>query len=451
MVQLAMALAIFLFAGNVLAGGGGYDDVNIDIGIGNENINNNTATAVTDVDVNQNQEQNQSQLQKQEQEQKQRQEQFNNQTTNFNDMREHTSALPGISGSLMSLQPIVADGKWHQLLCDQYTVEELKIMKDSSSYANREGFFLSNWFSSPLEHTYRVRKFKGEISDQAIVRLVADHPGNRTLAEYEGSGAIKAPLSAMVAYAGLEGVIYTGQYAMVVTYRVRDIAHLSGVGVGSGAAAAVSSNDSGNSSALSVGAIIGWSEAYAEYVYDIKVKIVIPSAEAFAYANAQCFPPAPPVVQQAPPPVIEKLAPCDPTSLLERLEQYKKEIIWCKYPCWNNQKLRLGKGNVLMELFYCTGNRQYLVEAIHEYGIAERDYLNGRELAPGQKFGEKPRGAVTPTLPEAQEALYKVHCNWSLAIRELEGRDAQASFARQKQLDIRGDRMMPTGQADLKY
>lgn len=306
--------------------------------------------------------------------------------------REHITATPGVVGGIATLAPIVSDGQWHALLCDSYTVEELKNMKDSSSYTDRGGFYFFNIFTSPIERTVRVKKYNGEVKDSAVVRLVPDFPGNRTVAEYNGTGAKGAPLSAIVAYAALEGVYDTGEYALVVEYRSRDIAQLRGLGVGSGAAAAVSSADSARAGSMSVGAIIGSSEAYAEYVYDIKVKVVKVSGEAINAAQLACYPPqpaqqtapapAPPVFKEEPKPAPapEVKPECNLERILKEIKAAEAKIATCWRYCHSNMYERLVAARASLDAYVCTGNRRYLADAIEHYQMAELNYIHGFDI-----------------------------------------------------------------------
>lgn len=128
---------------------------------------------------------------------------------------------------------------------------------------------------------------------------------------------------------------------------------------------------------------------------------------------------------------------CDVSLFDKQLTEYDQEIALCKFPGHNNQRLRFGKGNSWLDKYYCEGkrNKQYLVNAIYEFGVAERDYENGRELAHGQHFGERPMGVKTTTIPDAKELNYKVNYNRAWAVRELYGQDAEMRFGQSKKLD----------------
>jgi len=430
-VLMAMAL-VFSLSSQALAGdadaSGDDNGGNVALGLDNTNNNANNLSAAANAASDQQQEQSQQITGSG------NSSNAGNASVVYTSPRNHITATPGISGSLASIQPIVADGGWHLLLCDQYTIGELKRMKDSSSYANREGFYLANLFSSPLEKTLRVGKYTGKIDDNTVVRLVPDDPGNKIVAEYEGNGAKQTPLSAIVAYAGLEGVHDTGEYSMVVYYRVRDIARLSGLGIGSGAASSVSTGNSDSSKSLSVGAIIGFSEAYAKYVYDVKVKVV--RASAGALAKAQC------VASSSPPVVVAQPAPqtCNPQDLLQRIDFLKESAAHCKKECANNALLWKQIGDANMDLYYCTGDRNYLGEAIYAYERSVKNCLEGKE----------PDGTATRKMSSAKGLLYKVHYNWSLVIRERDGRDNQIPFAQKHGLSNKGSKDMPSVHADLK-
>lgn len=341
------------------------------------------------------------------------------------DKRNHITALPGVSGAIASLAAIKPDGEWHQLLCDEYTVAELKNMKESSSYTNRGGFYFFNLFTSPIEKTVRVKRYGGTISDNTVVRLVADHPRNKIVAEYSGNGAKGAPLSSIVAYAALEGVFDTGEYSLVVSYRARDIAKLTGIGIGSGAAAALQSSNSARAGSLSVGAIIGSSEAYTQYVYDVQVKVVRASQEAFAIVQNICFPtsapppptPTPEVKQPTPP----QEPPCDLTKIWERIHELEREVQKCTRYCFNNLKLRYALEKAYIDLYVCSGEKRHLDSAIYNAEVAERNYRKGYDIAAHRE--------------EADQVISEVWYFQAGAINVARGERAASSFAVSKKLE----------------
>lgn len=143
---------------------------------------------------------------------------------------------------------------------------------------------------------------------------------------------------------------------------------------------------------------------------------------------------------------------CNPSEFIAQIKAYENEIAWCKFPCYNNQKLRFGKANAYLNWYFCEGrkNKQLLLNAIYEFGVAERDFRNGRELTGAQKFGDKPKGVKTTTLQEANDLAYKVNYNWALAVLELNGEGAEISHAQRYGLGKKGTRDMPEVWADMK-
>lgn len=399
----AMVIVIVMFLEMLTAGFAGAAEGDINI----VNTDNVTATGGT---ASSYQTEEQKQKQKQEQEQKQ----DAHSSAIVTSPRSHVNSIPGTVGTLLTVAPIMADGKWHTRLCDEYTVEELENMKDSSSYINREGFLLVNLFTSPIERTLRVKTFKGEVSKSAVVRLVPDLPGNKVLAVYEGSGAKGVPLDAMIAYAGLEGVHDTGELSLVVEYRARDIASLSGVGVGSGAAAAVSSADSARSGSMSVGAIVGFSEAYTKYVYDIKVKVV--KASAAALAAASCVPTT--QTDETPAYVPAK---CSTDETWKKIKELKREVQKCTRYCYNNLTLRSALGEAYIDLYECTGDKKFLREAIYHFEVAERNFRLGHDISAHQG--------------EASQVMNQVYYNWAGCVWETQGKKAALKFKAAKKLE----------------
>ena len=162
---------------------------------------------------------------------------------------------------------------------------------------------------------------------------------------------------------------------------------------------------------------------------------------AFVFARIEGFSaeicggqPAPPVVQLPQP------KPCDPSALLLRIETLREGTLNCPDECLNNELLWKQIGDADMDLWYCTNDPRYLHEAMYAYGRSERNFLEGRE----------PSGKRTRDLEGALAVLYRVHYNWALAVRELNGREAELSFAKSKELHLKGDRTMPAEQADMK-
>lgn len=116
-------------------------------------------------------------------------------------------------------------------------------------------------------------------------------------------------------------------------------------------------------------------------------------------------PPCPPVVKPEPAPqpkceagMIEKL--------LREIERYREAAKECPTNCWNNEKLWKAIADNNMRLFYCTGNRKYLLAALYAYERAEKNYLMGVE----------PSKKATRTLKGATDVVKEIRHNWSLAI-----------------------------------
>ncbi|MFA5776998.1 MAG: hypothetical protein WC906_00980 [Parcubacteria group bacterium] len=147
------------------------------------------------------------------------------------------------------------------------------------------------------------------------------------------------------------------------------------------------------------------------------------------------FPPksiTPPAVEKSKEP--EKLK-CNLDEIWARIRMHLEACLHCKTPCLNNEIHRKAAGDGFLDLYECTGDKKYLAMAIEQYQIAERDFFNGKE----------PDGTPTKKLAGAQETVLKVYYNWSWAIRELNGKEAQYSFARAKEL-----KSVPTCYTDLK-
>lgn len=210
---------------------------------------------------------------------------------------------------------------------------------------------------------------------------------------------------------------------------MRSRLHKDGVTVGAsvgGSALTSKVNDAGNSGVAFVGGgMFGINRTRTE---DYKEFDVLCMNDGLMMCDGQ---PALPTSVVPPP----QAKACDPGSIWARIQMELEACKHCLKPCLNNEIHRKQAGDGYEDYYYCTGDKRFLFEAIKQYKIADRDFLNGRE----------PDGTRTRTLKGAQDTIYKTYYNWSWAVRELYGRDAQVSFARSKGLT-----MMPSSINDIK-
>lgn len=376
---------------------------------------------------------------------------YNDLTVVNEDKREHITALPGPVGVFVNAPTVIDDGKWHPLPPKIFTVGELKQMVNSSGYWDRQGSTLDKAFTGPVKTTRHVPIAKGELDDNTKIYVFI--PDNvcwikRTLAESYGIGPYHAPLGAIQSLTILEPVLETHALGITGFYRTRKDAKSSGLSVGSGVGGSVVGNGDAQAGSMAVGAITGSASAYGKSAFDVDLEAGEIECAAPPIKEMTVIPEPTPSAE----PPAEPKKVCNPEVFDRQVYEYEHEIKWCEFPGYNNQALRFGKGNAFVDKYYCEGgiNAQLLLRAEYEYGVAERDFKNGRELAAGQKFGDKPKGVLTPTLPEARELNYKVHYNWALVKRLLYRPNVEAKFARDNQLNTTGSMDMPTGYSDLK-
>lgn len=144
-------------------------------------------------------------------------------------------------------------------------------------------------------------------------------------------------------------------------------------------------------------------------------------------------PPVPEKIKESPP-AVEKPKPelkpekpgCDMDRIWKKIHELEQKVQKCTRFCFDNLGYRADWGEDDIELFVCTGSRQYLREAIEQYKIAEHNYLHGYDI--------KIHKAETDGI------IAQVYYNWAGCIRELYGREAAMKFAREKKLE-----RIPTG------
>lgn len=121
--------------------------------------------------------------------------------------------------------------------------------------------------------------------------------------------------------------------------------------------------------------------------------------------------------------VKEKVEPkiCDPNKIWLQIKELEQEVQKCTTYCYNNLTLRESLGIAYIDLYVCTGDKNYLNNAIYNFGVAERNYRQG--------------GDISSHKAEAGNIIAQVYYNWAGCIRELNGRNAAMSFAATKNLE----------------
>jgi hypothetical protein len=146
-----------------------------------------------------------------------------------------------------------------------------------------------------------------------------------------------------------------------------------------------------------------------------------------------------------PAPVPEPKKPvCNPNEIWLRIQTYLELCLNCPKPCLNNVMGRGYAGLSFEDYIHCTGEKKFYADAIEQFKKAEKDYLTGYE----------PSGAKTKDVKGARDMMARIYYNWSLSIRETEGKERQYAFVR-LHADIwlrapNGELAVPTCYEDLK-
>lgn len=351
----------------------------------------------------------------------------------------------------------------------EFSIKRIENMKAGSFLEKKGGWWHGLW-SSRIKSSVEV-PFEGDKRHGGPVRLInwdlakAINPGDMSLGTFNCEGDYGYPLNATLGMCLSEAYETTNTERVYVCYTIRRDAHSSGTAY-SGAGGTSTIPHSGNAAfAGSVAATFGTSASYANVAYDVTLVALNRGSAEF---QGMVSKPAPEKSVDVPVTIVpkgEQPAPeaCNPEEFEKIIRDLEDNGMhdghrWCKWPGENNQDLRFRKGNAFSDKGFCEkhngkGKEVYIplfLKAEHEFGVAERDFNNGRELAKGQKFGDKPKGVLTPTLPSARELDYKVHYNQALVVRELNGEAAEIAHAHKYGLGEKGTKDMPTEWADMK-
>ncbi len=363
-------------------------------------------------------------------------------------LRPHVSATTGVAAGFAGTPWFIPGLKGMQdFVCRQQfriiSVESIQNMLESGRFSDRPGSIWDAFFAQPIKPVIHKRG-KGELDNKPIRRL--DRlPNLEPTGEFTVQGYYGWPIGASIARALNDARLQTHTHN--VYWWVEEVIDSKASSNMGGIGALTSKSDESASHSLGVTGAMGSTYASFQKRYDVQLWSfddeeinAIDSRYADKVEQEVCFaPPLPPpqkpgpqivinnYMPTPPPPKIEPRvepkAECDPRGFIALIYDYAKKIAECWFPCLHNEGLRFGKGNANVDMYYCTGKKypQFLLDAIGEYDIAERDFKNGHELAPGQKFGERPRGVATTTVKEAQDIMEKVRFNRNLATCALNG------------------------------
>ncbi|MFH0969624.1 MAG: hypothetical protein V1804_03900 [Patescibacteria group bacterium] len=451
-----MALAVLIFTGPVLA------DVSTNV----DNSNSNTATSTGgNATQDQNQKQNQDQQQKQtaigiggkggNANATSGNSSADNSLTNTyvsEDKREHITALPGPVGSFVGAPLFPTVDGWKPFLCQPlyriYTKERLSNTGSSGSFSDRKGGFFHKLFSGEVKKVIHV-PFNGNSDNKPVVILNWDssmiYPSDQLLGEFECEGYYGWPKGAALGRCLAEAKATTNTSRVFAFYRMRRDPKNSGFSIGSGAAGAkLFGSPDDTAVAMSLGGLIGTTEAYVDTAYDWMVLALNDGPTTPPNGVDICSPPPPPktkvvIVEKkpepCPPPKVEPPKPvCNPSIYIEKIKEMEEGTLFCDTPSYNNERLRKEYGDAYLDWYFCTGrtNKELLEKAIKQYEIAERDFNNGHE---SKKDPKTKKHIKTSTLSGAQNVIYKVRYNWALAILELKGKEIAIRHGQEKKLD----------------
>ncbi|MDP1619690.1 MAG: hypothetical protein Q8M12_01685, partial [bacterium] len=380
------------FAGVGLA----QDDVSVDV----NNTNTNTVSGVNTQDQQQQQQQQQQQTQQQ-------QAVGGNAEVNYNSPGVVVApvALAGVVGGHPGSPAVVMNGGWdnngsrgvvggHSMavggtlqsampgwtpfvcrpLFQVYDEERIEASAVDSSFGHRKGGFfhrMGHDDSSDVPHI----SSSGKPSGKPVTILDWEpagtkiHPGDKLLGEFECEGDYGQPQGAALGRCIKEATQkYPETTRISAYYKVRRDPKNSGMSLGSGAAAGgMLGNTAG---VISLGGLIGTTSAYVDEAVDWYILALNDgpneAPEGADLCGEQITTTTTTLIVQTPQGV------CDPRPIIIRIEELKRKVVECKLYCFNNLTLRRALVEAYIDLYVCTGNREYLRNAIENAEIAER-------------------------------------------------------------------------------
>lgn len=441
-IFVAFVAIMVLSAGFVFAA----DDVSVNVS--NDNANSATATG-----GNATQNQNQGQIQNQDQTQRQKQQQnvegvSGNQSVTV--PRNHIVAP--LLNAFVGAPTAMAEG-WKPFVCQPlfsvYTKDRLNVVSGSGSFFDRKGGFFHKLTTNPIRSVIH-KPLKGEVDDKSVTLINWEPVGNAVyasdelLGEFECEGDYGWPMGAALGRCLAEAKNTTNTTRVFAYVRARKDPKNSGFSLGSGAAgAALFGSPDTVAGAIGLGGLIGTTTAYVDMAYDWTVLALndgptVPPPGVYVCGEE---PPSvriiierrPEPVRVEPPKAVEpeKPAVCNPEPIRREIERLKVEISKCKFWGLNNLRLRFLLANEYAKLAKCTGENGYYSDAVKNYDLAEKNYLNGKDIKKNQA--------------EADQILYKVYWNWAAVLREVYGWDTEVRFAQSKKMTT-----MPSGINELK-
>jgi len=343
--------------------------------------------------------------------------------------RQFISAFPGTGSFLFSGIPI--DGGGWQMYCPpvykKLSVKEVESMKRKFQLSD---LWPWNWGS----RIRTVRKKEGlpangdDISCTYYWPKAFAHPGDDVLSIVRIMGEPNWPDEAYLGMAESACKTESGSRRVAMRARIHKdgVTVGSSIGLGGATAKVVGGGDEGV--AFAAGGQLGTNRTRVEDYVELEALCL---NDGPTDPNPNWFPKP---EKEKPASVPEAKAPAPPTGLnvcdekpiLKRIEELVQKIKECTQFCFANLGFRRALGDAYVDMYVCTGDREYLHEAIKQYQIAERNYKQGHDISAHKA--------------EADRIIAQVYYNWAGCIRESLGRDAAMVFARSKNLE-----RIPTG------
>lgn len=196
--------------------------------------------------------------------------------------------------------------------------------------------------------------------------------------------------------------------------------YIDGVTVGASLGLSGSTAEASNGSGFVIasGAMVGKNKTRAERVARVKV-LCMNDGPLYLPPTAPPPAPAPPVA--APP--SEQV--CDIDAIWVRIKIALKKIVKCTTWGWENLQHRRDAAEGYVEMYACTHEEKYLVEAIKHFGMAEKNYNHPK----GQR-------SIRAHQREADAIMAKIYFDWAVAVKITKGDKAVRKFIRDHGLDM---------------
>ncbi len=351
--------------------------------------------------------------------------------------RNHITVQPGPSGNFIATGTASVEG-WRPFVCQPlFQIFSAQRMEHAASGTNiffdKKGGFLNGLFSDNEKAVIHI-PFNGEPDNKPIVLINWEPsglnvwPGDELLGEFECAGDYGAPRGQALAKCLSEAKKKTNTDRAFAYYRVRMDAKTSGFSYGSGAAAAkaMGGGSAGDniSGSISLGGIIGSSNAFVDVAYDWYILALNRGNTAPPNGMLVCGeipqPAAPPTPQYTEPPAPAP-AKCNPDEIWVKIRELEREVQKCTRYCFNNLKLRYALEKAYIDLYVCSGETRHLDSAIYHAEVAERNYRKGYDIAAHRA--------------EADQVVSEVWYFQAGAINVARGERAASSFAVSKKLE----------------